>query len=154
MSDVASVIAAGRAAMADLFTDTCRITRAAEPEDAEYVDTDTLDEETGQYPEQARVTVYEGPCRIQVRADINSNVVETTAGEREWTYLTSQLQLPVETPAGATGSVNDIDVDFVAEILTAPFAPALVGHVFNIQNRIGAKSHEVYARYRVREVVA
>jgi hypothetical protein len=89
----------------------------------------------------------------EVKADINSNVVETTAGEREWTYLTAQLQLPVHTPEGATGSVDDIDVDYVCEILASPHSPSLVGSLFNIQGTYH-KSQAVYSRYRVREVVA
>lgn len=153
MSDISPLLSAGREAFAGLLTDTCRITRAAVSGDDEFIDAADLDEDTGQYPEQGRVTVYEGPCRLQVKADINSNVVETTAGEREWTYTTSQFQLPVETPTDAIGSVDAVDVDHVAEILTAMYAPSMVGHLFNIQNRIGPKSHEVYARFRVREVV-
>ena len=146
MSDIASVLAAGRDAFDSLLTDTCQITKPGEGESV-------FDESTGQYAEPDRVTVYEGPARIQVKADINSNVVETTAGEREWTYLTAQLQLPVETPAEATGSVQDVDVDHVCEILASPYSPSMVGRKFNVQGTY-YKSHAVYARYRVREVVA
>lgn len=141
-----SVLAAGREAFADLLTDTCRITKPG-------VGKGPFNEGTGQYDAPAPVVVYEGPCRIQVKADINSNVVETTAGEREWTYLTAQLQLPVDNPAGAVGSVNDVDVDNVAEILAAPHSPTLVGSLFNIQGTYH-KSQAVYTRYRVRELVA
>lgn len=147
-----SVLAQGQAAWLAIATDTCRVTRAAVDGDAEYVE-QTLDEDTLQYPDQGRVTVYEGPCRVQVKADINSNVVETTAGEREWTYLTAQLQVPVHTPATATGSVDDIDVDHVAEIIASPHSPSLVGSLFNIQGTYH-KSQAVYLRFRVREVIA
>ena len=88
---IESVIAAGRDAFAGILTDTCDITKPGPTKPV-------FDDETGQYVTPARVSVYRGPCRIQVKADINSNVVETTAGEREWTYLTAQLQLPVVTP--------------------------------------------------------
>ncbi len=132
--------------MDGMFTDTCRITKPG-------VGKGPRNEATGQYDPPDRIPVYEGPCRFQVKADINSNVVETTAGEREWTYLTAQMQLPVVTPTGATGSVDDVDVDHIAEVLTAPHAAAQVGRLFNIQGTYG-KSHAVYARYRVREVVA
>lgn len=140
------VLAAGRSAFADLLTDTCRITK---PGAGDRV----FDENTGQYTDPARATVYEGPCRIQVKADINSNVVETTAGEREWTYLTAHLQLPVDTPTGATGDVSEVDVDHVCEILSAPYSPSLVGSLFNIQGTYH-KSQAVYLRFRVRENVA
>jgi hypothetical protein len=129
------------------MTDTCRVTKAG-------VGQGTFNEATGQYDNPpARVVVYEGPCRIQVKADINSNVVETTAGEREWTYTTSQLQLPVMNPPEAIGDVGDVDVDHVAEILTAEYDPALVGRLFNIKAPYG-KSQAVYRRMRVNEVVA
>jgi hypothetical protein len=143
---VPSVLAAGQRAFAQLCTDTCRITKPGTGKGP-------MNETTGRYDPPARVTVYEGPCRLQVKADINSNVVETTAGEREWTYLTAQLQLPVHTPDGATGSVNDVDVDYVCEVLAAPHSPTLVGVLLNIQGTYH-KSQAVYSRYRVREVVA
>lgn len=144
--EIARVIANGRRAMAGMFTDTVRITKAG-------VGKGPMNETTGRYDPPARITVYEGPARFQVKADINSNVVESTAGEREWTYLTGQMQLPVATPEGATGSVDDVDVDHVAECLAAPHAPAQVDRLFNIQGTYG-KSHAVYLRFRVREVVA
>lgn len=146
MSAPEAVLRAGRLAFNSLLTDSCRITKPGEGERQ-------MDEETGQYVEPPRITVYEGPCRIQVKADINSNVVETTAGEREWTYLTAQLQLPVENPVTAIGDVSAIDVDYVCEILSAPYSPTLVGSLFNIQGTYH-KSQAVYTRYRVREVVA
>lgn len=132
--------------MAGMFTDTCRITKPG-------VGKGPFNQATGKYDPPAPITVYEGPCRIQVKADINSNVVETTAGEREWTYLTGQLQLPVENPAGVTGSVNNIDVDQVCEMLACPHSPTLVGTKHNIQGTYH-KSQAVYSRYRLREVVA
>lgn len=142
---VERVLREGQAAFAKLLTDTGRITK---PGDGPRV----RDEVTGQYIDPPRVVVYEGPCRIQVKADINSNVVEATAGEREWTYLTAQLQLPIATPPGAIGSVDGIDVDHILEVLTAPHSPTLVGTQFNIQGTYH-KSQAVYGRYRVKEVV-
>ena len=143
---LSEVLADGRAAFAGLLTDTCRITRAGEGEPV-------FDEETGQYDDPEPEVVYEGPCRLQVKADINSNVVETTAGEREWTYLTAQLQLPVDTPVEATGDVAEIGVDDVVTMLTAPYSPAMVDREFNIQGPYH-KSHAVYLRFRVKEIVA
>lgn len=123
-----------------MMTDTCRITIPGP-----Y--TSTFNETTGQYENVAsRVTVYEGVCRFQVKADINSNVVETTAGEREWTYLTAQLQVPVE-------GTGHIPIDAVAECLTAEYDDSLPGRVFNIQGTYH-KSQPVIRRFRVREVVA
>lgn len=141
-----STLRAGRFAFDAILTDTCEITKPGEGKGP-------FNEVTGQYDTPARIVVYSGPCRIQVKADINSNVVETSAGEREWTYLTAQLQLPVETPSSATGDVNDVDVDHVCEVLTAPYSSSLVGSLFNIQGTYH-KSQAVYLRFRVREVVA
>lgn len=153
-TEILATVAEGRAEMESLMLATCRITRAAKLGDAEYVDVSTIDEETGQYPEQGRVTVYgpdvptgsDGKCRIQVKADINSNVVETTAGEREWTYLTMTLQLPIE------GS-EDVRPDHICEILTSPEDESLVGRLMNVQGMYH-KSQATHRRFRIREVVA
>lgn len=133
--------------------DTCRVTRAAAVGDAEYVDTSVLDENTGQYPTQGRHVVYEGRCRFQIKADINSNVVETTAGEREWTYLTSTLQTPIAASATEVGDPGAIRPDNVAESLTCPNDPSMVGRVFNIQGAISHKSQASHRRFRLREPV-
>ena len=147
-----STLAAGQAAWLDIATDTCRVTRAAVSGDVGFVP-QVINPTTLQYPTQARVTVYQGPCRIQVKVDINSNVVETTAGEREWTYLVAQLQVPVTNPPGVTGNVANIDVDHVCEVLTSPYDGTLVGSLFNIMGPYH-KSQAVYRRFRIREVVA
>lgn len=148
-SDLEHTLTEGQAAWLAIATDWCRITKPGPGGKG------TFNQATGKYDTPARVTVYEGPCRIQVKADINSNVVETTAGEREWTYLTAQLQVPVITPVrdDVIGSVNDIDVDQVCEIVTAPHSPTLVGTLHNLQGTYH-KSQAVYSRYRLREVVA
>lgn len=132
-------MARGKAAAEAIMSDTCTITKPG-------VGDPVFDEETGQYAYPARVVVYTGICRLQVKADINSNVVETTAGEREWTYLTAQLQLPVE------GS-EDVRVDHVCTITAAPYDSTLVGREFNIQGTYH-KSQPNYRRFRLREVVA
>ena len=151
LTDLDRTLEDGRAEFESLLTDTCRITRAAEETPAEK--RARFNETTKKYEDPPpRVTIYEGPCRVQVKVDVNSNVVETTAGEREWTYLTAHLQLPVDHPAGASGDVNAIEVDDVCEILTAPYSPTLVGAQLNIQSTYH-KSHAVYTRYRVREVI-
>lgn len=135
----ASDIAEDRADFAELLTDTCRITRKGVAETQ-------FNEDTGQNVQPARTIIYEGPCRLQVKVDINSNVVETTAGDREWTYLTSQLQLPTE-------GTGEVDVDDVCEILTAPYDESQVGILLNIAGPYH-KSVATYRRFRVREVVA
>lgn len=140
-----STLEAGREAWFDLAADTCRITKAGAGKGP-------FNETTGQYEPPPRVTVYEGICRLQVKADINSNIVETTAGDRESTYLTATLELPVETPEDALGSVGAIRPDNVCEFLTAQDDPTLVGRQFNMQG-IYHKSQAVYRRYRVREVI-
>jgi hypothetical protein len=131
-------------AMAEaMMTDTCRITV-----EVAAVGKGTFNESTGQYdtPPGRRKTIYEGKCRFQVKADINSNVVETTAGDREWTYLTSQLQLPVE-------GTGHIPIDATAECLTSEHDESLPGRLFNIQGTYH-KSQPVIRRFRTREVVA
>lgn len=145
--------------MAELYTDRVHITRAAVPGDVEYVDNTTIDESTGQYPVQGRVTIYRGPARLQVKADINSNVVETTAAEREWTYLTAQLQLPVTLDEalaidGTTlGDPAAVATDNVVAYELCPYDTSMVGREFNVAGPYH-KSHAVYRRFRVREVVA
>jgi len=134
-----------RAEAEAMMTDTCRIT-FPNPDAPPPV----FNEQTGQYEPAdntpATITLYEGKCRLQVKADINSNVVETTAGEREWTYLTAQLQLPVQ-------GTEAIPIDATAEMLTSRFDESLPGRVFNIQGTYH-KSQPVIRRFRVREVVA
>lgn len=125
--------------------DWCRITR---PGDGEPV----RDEETGQITRPDRVVVYEGRCRFQVKADINSNVVETTAGDREWTYFTSTLQVPIArvdlTGSGDPGAVRPDDV---ATAVTVPGDPSMDGREFNIQGMV-FKSQATHRRLRIREV--
>jgi hypothetical protein len=91
------------------------------------------------------VVIYEGPCRWQIRADINTNVVEPQELEREWAYQTSTLQLPVE----GSGGIRTNDVVTCTD---AHYDPTLVGRVFNIQ----AAQHKSMAstrRFRVREAI-
>lgn len=155
-AEITIELARAREEFLEMASDTCRITRVAKVGDAEFV-AQVINETTGQYPAQGRVTIYHGPCRTQVKADINSNVVESTAGEREWTYLTSQLQLPVLTPTGhdryVSGSPGAVDVDHVAELLAVPHQPTSVGSRFTIQGPYH-KSQAAYLRFRVKEEVA
>lgn len=84
-------LAEARADMEDLMLDRVRITKPGPGGDG------NLNEATGKYDSPAEpVVVYEGKARFQIRADINSNVVEPVVAEREWAYQTSTLQIPVE----------------------------------------------------------
>lgn len=129
--------------------DTCEIKVPTDP-DAPRGD---MDPDTLQYDDVPLTTIYgpdiaphHGACRFQIKADINSNIVETTAGEREATYTTSQLQLPVD-------DTPDIPVDSQVTALTSVYNPTLVGREFNVHGEIGFKSLPVIRRFRLREVV-
>jgi hypothetical protein len=150
-ADIEATVAEGRAEMESLMLDRCRITRPTRPDEADYVPP-VLDETTGQYPTPARVVVYEGKCRIQVKADINSNVVETTAGEREWTYLTMTLQLPVRPGRGDKGSSEAVRPDNILELTRCCLDPDLEGRLLNIQGTYH-KSQATHRRFRVRELI-
>jgi hypothetical protein len=139
----------GRQAMNGLYTDVCLIERTVD------LPLGDMDPDTMEYPTATRAVVYHGPARMQVKADINSNVVETTAGDREWTYLTSQLQLPVEASEVAWFGelVGDPALVLVDDIVTwevAPYDSSLLGREFNLAGPYH-KSQAVYRRFRVRE---
>lgn len=146
-AEVTTELDEGRAAWLAMATDTCRITK---PGAAGKGD---LNETTGQYDtEAAEVVVYQGPCRMQIRADVNSNVVEVNVGEKEWAYQTSILALPVLAPTGATGDPAAVRVDHKVEYLTCPADPGMVGRVFQIR-ALMHKSHMTSRRLRVAEPV-
>lgn len=147
-------LAEDRAEFNTLLTDTCRIIRflpvSDDPEDREWNET-TMKYEA----DRPTAVVYEGPCRMQVKVDINSNVVEATAGDHEFTYLTSQLQVPVEATEDdriVAGNPADITVDDLCEMLSAQYDSSLPGRQFNIAGPY-RKSQATYRRFRVREVV-
>lgn len=144
-TEIVSELAEGRAAWLALATDTCRITKPGTG------GLGPINEATGQYDtEAAAVVVYEGPCRVQIRADVNSNVVEVTVGEKEWAYQTSILALPVITPAGAIGDTADVRIDHTVTYLTCPADPGMVGRVFQIR-ALMHKSHMTSRRMRIAE---
>lgn len=119
--------------------DTCRITIASK-------DRGPLNAVTGKYDNPPAVVVlYEGPCAFQIRADINSNVVEPVVAEREWSYQTSTLKVPV------VGSEKADRPDAVAECLTARYDENLVGRRFGIVAG-HHKSTATARRFRVKEV--
>lgn len=133
-------IAEDRAFANDNMPDTCLIERVSATTGAVF------DQETGQYDLAAtRTTVYTGRCRVQIRADINTNLVEPIELERQWGYLTSTLQLPI------VGSEN-IRNDDVATIVTCKYDDALVGREFNLEAPT-YKSHATVRRFRLREPI-
>lgn len=134
-----SVLHRGRRRVETLFLDSCRITKPGTGPTG-------FDEATGQNTPPPRVTVYEGPCRIQVKSDINSNVVETTSGEHEFTYLTATLQLPI-------AGTELVRPDNISEILACVDDPTMVGRLWNVQG-VYHKSQATHRRFRIREVIA
>lgn len=145
-------VAESRAMAQREMLDTCRIVR--------YPATGSggvLDEDTGQYPEQSKdipadaTTVYEGPCRIQIRSDINANIVEPQELEREWAYQTSTLQLPVDDDDRiVAGASKDVESNDVCVYLTSRYDPSLPGRLFNVQATTH-KSMSSVRRFRIRE---
>ena len=141
VSDFAAVIdqtvTDGRELAESLMTATCIITADGAGEPGE------MDPETGQYPDIARVTIYEGKCRVQIPSD-RSSTREGSAGDREVVTQEPELQLPVDgTELVATGHQ--------AKILTNPRDEALVDRVFTVLGR-HEKSQATARRLRVIEV--
>lgn len=135
------------------FVDECIITRRSPSKG-------TRNDATGQYDDVPPPTViYEGPCRMQVRADINSNVVETAApGTHESSYLTSQVQLPIAPLPGVEfiqGSSADVRTDDVCKWTKAGSSSdqEMVGREFAIAGPFH-KTHASKRRFRVKEPVA
>lgn len=148
-------VAEGRAMAQAEMLDTCRIYRYPTPAAG-----GVLDEDTGQYPGQTidipatATVIYEGPCRIQIRSDINTNIVEPQELDREWGYQTSTLQLPVDTDARiVTGASKDVQQGDVVKYLTSAFDPALPGRLFNV-NATTHKTMSSHRKFRIREATA
>lgn len=119
------------------MTDTCTITRV-DPEAPEPVpDPDTL-----VIPPKARIPVYSGKCRIQIKSIIASSS-DSDAGERQATTQEFELQLPIDGTA-------DVAITDVAEVTTATFDDSLVGRKFTVVAR-HEKSQATSRRLRVIE---
>ena len=138
IDDLDEALSEARADSLETMTDTCRITLAASGKGP-------FNQSTGSYDPPERILAYEGPCRFQIRADINSNVVEPVVAEREWSYQTSSLQLPVE------ASIKADRPDAVAECLTSRYDPSMPGRRFGILAG-NHKSQARIRRLRVKEV--
>ena len=138
-TQVAIGLSEGRALAESLMTDTCTITRedpeAPEPEP----DPDTL-----VIPPKARITVYSGKCRVQIKSIIATST-ESDAGERQSTTQEFELQLPVDGTA-------DVSKNDVAEVITASNDDSLVGRMFTVTAR-HEKTHATARRLRVIEGV-
>ena len=120
-----------------LMTDTCTITRV-DPEAPEPVpDPDTL-----VIPPKARITVYSGKCRVQIKSIIASSS-DSDAGERQSTTQEFELQLPVV-------GTEDVSITDVAEVTAAAFDDSLVGRKFTVVAR-NEKTHATSRRLRVIE---
>jgi hypothetical protein len=147
-------VAKGRARAQAEMVDTCKIVRYKSVSAGGQ-----LDEETLQYPDQSEdvpadaTVIYEGPCRIQIRSDINANIVEPQELEREWAYQTSTLQLPIAADTRiVTGTSGDVQSNDVCLYLTSRDDPSLPGRAFNVQ----ATTHKTTAshrKFRIREAV-
>lgn len=125
---------AGRAAAEALMVDQCTITRASTAEPV-------FNEETGGYAPGAPTTVYEGPCRVKPRDNVD-RVVQ--AGEQPislWPYLVS---VPMST--------LDVQLDDRITITLAALDPALLGLALRVRQvlkgshitarRLGCESNE------------
>lgn len=144
----AAEVAEDRAMANAEMIDTCRITRAIAPSP------DDFNESTLQYDPPPPEVIYEGPCRVQVRADINSNAVEAVVAEHEWTYRTGTLQLPITAPADAVGSTANVRPDDTAEILTCPLDVEMAGRQLNLQADTKGKTMASCRRFRTRELLS
>ena len=135
--DIAAVLPGVRAEAESLMTDTCTITRedpnAPEPEP---------DPVTLVIPPKARITVYSGKCRVQIKSIIASST-DSDAGERATVTQEFEWQGPVV--GTETVAVND-----VIQMVTAPNDTALVDRKFTVTARF-EKTHATSRRLRVIE---
>ena len=121
-----------------LMSDACTITRVDPNATPGVPDATTL-----VIPAPARVTVYAGKCRVQIKSMIASSS-DSDAGERQATTQEFELQLPVVGTEGV--SITD-----VVEVSTAVNDSALEGRKFTIVAR-HEKTHATSRRLRVIEV--
>lgn len=133
--DMTSTLIELRQMAEENMLDACIITRADPDAPAPE-----MNPETGQYPEPARIAVYEGKCRMQ-DADSDKDV---NAGERRGKVEDQELQLPV------LASV-DVAVNDVVKVTDCVNDPSLVEREFTIIGRHG-KSQATSRRLRMTEV--
>lgn len=147
-----SEVARGRAMAEGEMLDRYRFTRPG-------AGVPVFDTVTGQYTDPEPVVVFEGRGRMQVRADINSNAVEATFGDHEWTYRTAMLQLPIAAGTDRQGraDLGDpslITPDCTGEVIESPLDPSRVGRVINIVAETKTKTLASSRKFGVRELLA
>lgn len=136
--DIALALPGMRAQAESLMLDRCTITRAGAGKGP-------FNEATGKYDPPARVAIYSGKCRVQIKSVIAAGS-GSTAGERVGTVQEFELQLPI---AGTTAvTIND-----VAEVTSAALDPSLAGRKFTVTAR-HEKSQATARRLRVSEVTS
>lgn len=106
-----NVLEAGRNAAEALMLDTCRVTRTGSAEDRVW------DDVTGTWTTPARVTVYEGRCKVQVA---NLQPRDAEAGEVTVAVTSYALHVPIS-------GTGDVGRGMEAVVLSAAFDEALVG---------------------------
>jgi hypothetical protein len=162
---VATATHAGRRAALKTMTDWCIVRRPVSvPVGSEDASAPAMDPVTGKYnldddvDDVEMTVIYEGPFRIQVRADINANAYEAVIGEREDLVRTANVEFPVKTPASARGmvvrgSTAAIRDDDILTIKRCRLDPAMNGRVVNLQADIKGKSQATKRRFRSRELI-
>ncbi len=140
MSDpFGAALAPLRTFAARMMVDTCTITRPDPDAPAPVMNEDMT------YPPRARITVYTGPCRIQVKSVIaSSNAKE--AGDRAVTTQEFEWQGPVD-------GTEDVTVNDVIHMDTAANDASLVDREFTVKAR-HEKTHATTRRLRVVEGTA
>ena len=134
--DIAWALPQLRAEAERNMTDTCTITRAG-------VGKGPWNDATGQYDTPARVTIYTGKCRVQIKSVVASSSRQD-AGERAGIAQELELQLPVVGTEGV--AIHD-----VATVTGASLDASLVGRMFTVTAR-HEKSQATARRLRVIEV--
>ena len=138
-------VAQDRAFAEEQMVDRCRITRAAGPR--------TFDNATGQYVTPDSIVVFEGRCRMQVRADINSNAVDAEVGDHEWTYRTATLEIPIAPTKGDIGNPALATTGDVVEILASPLDASRVGRRTVIHAETKNKTMASCRKFATRELL-
>ncbi len=135
----AAGLARGRAKAERLMTDACTITRpgAGGP--------GPIDPETGQYADPARVTIYTGKCRIQIKS-IVASASDSDAGDRQGAVQEVEWQGPVV-------GTEAIAINDVIHMNSSASDAALVAREFTVTAR-HEKSQATARRLRVIEGTA
>lgn len=120
--------------------DTCTVTRVDPDAPAPQMDPDTLE-----YPAPARIEIYSGKCRIQIKSAVAAST-DSDAGERQSTTQEREWQGPI---VGTEG----IAVTDVIHMDTVASDAALVGREFTVV-ALHQKSQATARRLRVVEATS